>query len=161
SLEDVAPPQHQSAPILLRARPDALLAGFLLLHVVVWTVLPIAFTHALPVDLVEGVVWGQGWQLGYDQPPFQAWFLGLADSLTGSQRCAVYLLSQILVAISLGAVWRLARLIVAPLGALVAVLVLDGVLFFNFLTPNLFPDLIELPFWALSAWSFYRALRWG
>ena len=66
-----------------------------------------------------------------------------------------------MVAISLVARWRRARLIVTPLGALVAVLVLDGAIFFNFMTPNLYPDLIELPFWALAAWSFYRALRWG
>jgi 4-amino-4-deoxy-L-arabinose transferase-like glycosyltransferase len=159
--EAVVPGLHPPSPLLLRASPARLLAGFVLLHIVVWTILPIAFTHALPVDLVEGVVWGQGWQLGYDQPPFQAWFLGLADWLSGYQRWAVYLTSQVLVAISLVALWRLARLIVTPLGALVAVLVLDGAIFFNFMTPNLYPDLIELPFWALAAWSFYRALRRG
>jgi 4-amino-4-deoxy-L-arabinose transferase-like glycosyltransferase len=159
--EAAIPESHPPAFLLLRVSPPTLLAGFVLLHIVVWTVLPIAFTHALPVDLVEGVVWGQGWQLGYDQPPFQAWFLGLADWLSGYQRWAVYLTSQVLVAISLVTLWRLALLIVTPLGALVAVLVLDGAIFFNFMTPNLYPDLIELPFWALAAWSFYRALRWG
>ena len=156
-----APSSASLAPALSWASPAALMAGFLLLHIAVWTILPIAATHALPVDLVEGVVWGQGWQLGYDQPPFQAWFLGAADWLSGYQRWAVYLLSQVLVAISLAAVWRLARLIVSPVGAVIAVLVLDGAIFFNFMTPNLFPDLIELPFWTLAAWSFYRALRWG
>jgi hypothetical protein len=141
--------------------PGRLMAGYVLLHLVVWTLMPLAFAHALPVDLVEGVVWGQGWQLGYDQPPFQAWFLGAADSLFGYQRWAVYLLSQILVAVSLVAIWRLARMIVSPVGALVAVMILDGTIFFNLMTPNLYPDLIELPFWALAAGSFYRALRFG
>src|SRR5262249_26367816 len=73
-------------------------------------------------------------------------------------RWSVYLLSQLLVAVSLWAVWRLARSIVTPLGALISVLVLEGVLFFNYGTPNLFPGLIELPFWALATWSFFRAL---
>src|SRR5258705_8318291 len=130
-LEAVVPQSHPPPPLLLRASPATLLAGFILLHVVVWTVLPIAFTHALPVDLVEGVVWGQGWQLGYDQPPFQAWFLGLADWLSGYQRWAVYLTSQVLVAISLVALWRLARLIITPLRGLGPGMGLDGTLSFD------------------------------
>jgi 4-amino-4-deoxy-L-arabinose transferase-like glycosyltransferase len=99
--------------------------------------------------------------LGYDQPPFQGWLLGFLDSAFGYQRWVVFLASQALVAICLWAVWRLARLIVTPLGALLSVMLLDGILFFNFASPNLFPDLIELPFWALATWSFYRALRFG
>jgi hypothetical protein len=143
------------------AKASLLFGSWLLLHLAVWTALPLIFTRALPVDLVEGVIWGQGWQLGYDQPPFQGWLLGFLDSVFGYQRWVVFLASQILVAICLWAVWRLARLIVTPLGALISVMLLDGVLFFNFASPNLFPDLIELPFWALATWSFYRALRFG
>lgn len=135
------------------------LAAFVLLHLVIWTALPVIFTRALPVDVIEGVIWGQGWQLGYLHPPFQAWLLGAADWLAGYQRWVIYLLSQLLIATGFWAVWRLARLIVSPLGALISVLTLEGVLFFNLMTPNLFPDLIELPFWALATGSFYRALR--
>jgi hypothetical protein len=146
---------------LSSAKIGFLFGSWLLLHLIVWTALPLIFTHALPVDLVEGVIWGQGWQLGYDQPPFQGWLLGFLDGLFGYQRWAVFLASQVLVAICLWAVWRLARLIVNPLGALISVMLLDGILFFNFASPNLFPDLIELPLWALATWSFYRALRFG
>jgi 4-amino-4-deoxy-L-arabinose transferase-like glycosyltransferase len=132
-----------------------------LLHVAAWTALPLRFTHALPLDTAEGAIWGQGWQLGYSQPPLQAWLLGTADLLSGYQRWTVYLLSQLLVAVSFWGVWRLAALIVSPLGALLSVLILEGVPFFNFMTPNLYPDLIELPFWALAGWSLYRALRFA
>ena len=115
----------------------------------------------LPVDTIEGVVWSQGWQLSYLHPPMQAWLLGATDWLVGYERWAIYLLSQLLIATGFWAVWRLAGLIVTPLGVLVSVLMLEGVVFFNFMTPNLFPDLIELPFWALATWSLYRALRFG
>jgi 4-amino-4-deoxy-L-arabinose transferase-like glycosyltransferase len=111
--------------------PKACFAGFALLHVAVWTTLPLLVTHSLPVDLVEGVIWGQGWRLGYDQPPFQAWLLGAVDSVSGYQRWAVYLTSQLLIAVAFWAVWKLSRLIVRPLGALVAVVLLEDVLFFN------------------------------
>lgn len=133
--------------------------GFLPLHLFVWTVLPLAFTHALPVDTIEGVIWGQGWQLSYVHPPLQAWLIGATDWLVGYQRWAIYLVSQLLIAAGFLAVWLLARLIVTPTGALVSVLSLEGVVFFNFMTPNLFPDLIVVPFWALATWSLYRALR--
>jgi 4-amino-4-deoxy-L-arabinose transferase-like glycosyltransferase len=138
-----------------------LLAGFILLHLAVWTLLPLLVTHALPVDLVEGVIWGQGWQLGYDQPPFQAWILGGTDALLGYHRWAVYLASQLLVATGFWAVWRLSLRIVTPAGALVAVVLLEGVLFLNLMTPNLYPDLIEVPLWALAILAFHHALRRG
>jgi len=162
------PPSGASASLsagasrdLTPARIGFLFGTWLLLHLIIWTALPLIFTNALPLDLVEGVIWGQGWQLGYDQPPFQGWLLGLLDGIFGYQRWAVFLASQIVVATCLWAVWMLARLIVSPLGALISVMLLDGVLFLNFMSPNLFPDLIVLPFWALATWSFYRALRFG
>jgi hypothetical protein len=74
------------------------LAAFLLLHIIVWVALPVIFTRGLPVDVIEGVIWGQGWQLSYLHPPFQAWLLGAADWLAGYQRWVIYLLSQLLVA---------------------------------------------------------------
>lgn len=162
SIAERAPqlPRAAAAPMTL-STAQRLLASFILLHLVAWTLLPLIFTHALPVDLVEGVIWGQGWQLGYDQPPFQAWILGGVDWLLGYQRWAVYLASQLLVAIGFWAVWRLARLIVTPAGALVSVVLLEGVLFLNLMTPNLYPDLIEVPLWALAIWAFHRALRVG
>lgn len=143
----------------LKIDANLFFAGFVLLHVIVWTALPIIVTSALPVDTIEGVIWGQGWQLSYVHPPLQAWLLGAADWLTDYQRWTVYLLGQLLVASAFCAVWFLARMIVTPLGALVSVLTLEGVLFFDFMTPNVFPDLVVLPFWALATGSFYCALR--
>jgi hypothetical protein len=146
-----------------RALPDGRIRpwfwGFLVLHAAVWTALPLLLLHDLPSDLLEGVIWGQGWQLGYGHPPFQAWLVGAIDALSGDRRWALFLASQILVATCLWAVWRLARSIVTPLGALISVLLLEGVFYFNVGSPNLSPDLIELPFWALALGALHRALR--
>src|SRR5262249_17528239 len=91
----------------------------------------------------------------------QAWILGSVDTLLGYQRWGVYLASQLLVATGFWAVWWLALRIVTPLGALVSVVLLEGVLFLNLMTPNLYPDLIEVPLWALAICAFPRALRRG
>jgi hypothetical protein len=144
------------------ASADTIFRGFVLLHLVVWTALPALLTHTLPEDVVEGLAWGQEWQLGYyKHPPLQAWLLESVALVSGRHAWALYLLSQLGVAISFWAVWRLARMVVSPLGALISVLLLEGVVFLNYRTPELNPDVVQLPFWALATLAFYRALRFG
>jgi 4-amino-4-deoxy-L-arabinose transferase-like glycosyltransferase len=108
------------------------------------------------------VAWGREWQLGYyKHPPLQAWLLQVATLTLGRHLWVCYLLSQLAVATSFWAVWRLGRLIVPPVGALVAVLLLEGTVYFNRLSPEFNPNVIQLPVWCLACWSFYRAARFG
>jgi len=139
-----------------------LFAGFVAIHVTVWTLIPIFLDHAGPVDVLEGLAWGREWQLGYyKHPPLQAWLLESVSWLFGRRLWACFLLSQVAVAVSFWAVWRLASLIVRPLGALIAVLLLEGIAYFTRISPEFNPNVLQLPFWALAAWSFYRAIRSG
>jgi 4-amino-4-deoxy-L-arabinose transferase-like glycosyltransferase len=145
-----------------RLSPAEAFAGFTLLHMAVWTVLPAVFDHAGPVDMLEGLYWGREWQLGYyKHPPLQAWLLEAVAWLSGRQLWACYLLSQCAIAVTFWAVWRLARLVVSQFGALIAVLLLEGVFYFTRHSPEFNPNVAQLPFWALAAWSFYRATRFG
>ena len=61
----------QSYPLLARiaAAPGKAFAAFLALHAVVWTVLPSLLYPNLPLDLIEALVYGREWQLGYDKLP--------------------------------------------------------------------------------------------
>jgi 4-amino-4-deoxy-L-arabinose transferase-like glycosyltransferase len=146
----------------LRVDPAALLAAFILLHIAVWTLLPLLFDRAGPVDTLEGLAWGREWQLGYAKhPPLQAWMLQLATLALGRQLWVCYLLSQIAVAASFWAVWRLGCRIVPPASALVAVLLLEGTVYFNRLSPEFNPNVVQLPFWCLACWSFHRAAGRG
>jgi 4-amino-4-deoxy-L-arabinose transferase-like glycosyltransferase len=43
----------------------------------------------------------------------------------------------------------------------VAVLLLEGTVYFNRLSPEFNPKVIQLPVWCLACWSFYRAARFG
>ena len=58
-------------------------------------------------------------------------------------------------------VFAMARPLVGPLGALVAVLILDGLHYFNYTAAKFNHDVIQLPFWALAGFAFHRALRGG
>jgi hypothetical protein len=53
----------------LRTYARIAFSSFVLLHLVAWTALPLIFTHALPLDLVEGVIWGLDGSSAMATPP--------------------------------------------------------------------------------------------
>src|SRR5664279_5111395 len=148
-------------PLLRRiaASPGRAFAAFLGLHAAVWTALPSLLYPNLPLDLVEALIYGREWQLGYDKlPPLPWWLVEIADRLAG-HAFAYYLLSQAAVVAAVGVVWLAARPLVGPLGALAAVLIVDGLHYLNFTAAKFNHDVIQLPFWALAGFAFQRALR--
>jgi hypothetical protein len=147
--------------LMVRAcrEPGRVLAWLIVLHVVVWTVLPILVCRNLQLDLAEGLALGREWQLGYwKHPPLPWWIDDLAWRAAGDVR-AVYVLAPLAVAITLYAVWRLGRDIVGPQQALLAVVVLEGLHFFNFTAVKFNHDVMQLPLWALTGLLVFRASR--
>ncbi len=70
---------------------------FLALHAVVWSVLPAVFYPNLPLDLIEALVYGREWQIGYDKlPPLPWWLVEAAYRLFGHD-LAFYVLAQVAV----------------------------------------------------------------
>src|SRR5262249_38681076 len=70
-----------------------------------------------------------------------------------------YLIAQITVLAAFALVWMLARRLVGAAGALVAVLIVDGLHYFNFTAAKFNHDVIQLPFWALAGLAYHGALR--
>src|SRR3954452_53297 len=119
----------------IERRPQLAFAVFLALHFLVWSVVPALLYPNLPLDLIEALTYGREWQLGYDKlPPLPWWVIEGAYRLVGSD-AALYLVAQVTVVAAFGLVWVLARRLVGPLGALVAVLIVDGLHYFNFTAP--------------------------
>src|SRR3954464_1785762 len=105
----------------IERRPQATFAVFLALHFLVWTALPATLYPNLPLDLIEALTYGREWQLGYDKlPPLPWWVIEATYRLFRSD-AALYLVAQLTVVAAFGLVWLLARRLVGPLGALVAV----------------------------------------
>ena len=145
----------------IERRPQAAFAAFLALHVVVWTALPTLFYPNLPLDLIEALTYGREWQLGYDKlPPLPWWLVELVYRTVGVD-AAYYALAQIAVVAAFAAVWLTARPLVGGVGALVAVLFLDGLHYFHFTAAKFNHDVIELPLWAFAGYAFHAALRRG
>ena len=144
---------------LVRRAPGAALAIVLGGHLVVWTVLPILVCPNLQLDLVEDLALGKEWQLGYwKHPPLPWWVADLVYRLTG-QIESVYVLGPLAAVLCFYAVWLLGREIIGSFGALLAVLVLEGIHFYNFSAVKFAHDQMQLPFWGFTGLFFYRAIR--
>lgn len=141
-----------------RRRPSTTLVLLLGLHLIVWTAIPILLGHSLPLDTVEGLALGKEWQLGYwKHPPLAWWFEDLAYRISGTTN-VVYLLGPLSTVTCMYLVWRFARKVVEPTSALVAVLSLESIHFFNYSAVQFNQDVLLLPFWVLTSWFFYRAV---
>ncbi len=145
----------------IEQRPGAVFAAFLLLHFVVWTALPAALYPNLPLDLIEALTYGREWQLGYDKlPPLPWWLVEITYRIFGRD-LFYYALAQSAVLAAFVAIWLTARPLVGPLGALLALLIVDGLHYLHFTAAKFNHDVIQLPFWALAGFSFHAALRGG
>ena len=154
-------PASRRMPILawVAARPGHAFAAFLALHAAVWTALPTLLYPNLPLDLIEALVYGREWQLGYDKlPPLPWWLVQIAYRLVGHD-FAYYLLAQIAVVAGFAFVYRAARPLVGTLGALTAVFIIDGLHYLNYTSAKFNHDVVQLPFWAMAGFAFHRALR--
>src|SRR5262247_436335 len=114
------------------AAPGRAMAAILVLHAVVWTALPALLYANLPLDLIEALTYGREWQLGYDKlPPLPWWLVEIVYRVFGRD-VFFYLLAQATVVAAFVAVWAMARKLVGGVGALVAIMITDGLHFFHF-----------------------------
>ena len=92
-------PVSRSTPLLawIAVRPGRAFAAFLALHAAAWTALPTLLYPNLPLDLIEALVYGREWQLGYDKLPPLPWWMVQIAYLTIGHDFAYYLLAQIAV----------------------------------------------------------------
>jgi 4-amino-4-deoxy-L-arabinose transferase-like glycosyltransferase len=154
-------PAADTPPVIHRIAPAQTFVLVLMLHAAVWTVLPTLLYPNLPLDLIEALVYGHEWQLGYDKlPPLPWWLVEIVYRMIGHD-FAYYLLAQVAVVAAFAAVFAMARPLIGSRGALLAVLILDGLHYLNYTSAKFNHDVVQLPFWALAGLAFHRALRNG
>jgi 4-amino-4-deoxy-L-arabinose transferase-like glycosyltransferase len=149
------------SPSLIERQPLAAFAIFLCIHVAVWTALPTLLYANLPLDLIEALTYGREWQLGYDKlPPLPWWLVEIVRLIVGHD-FGYYLLAELSVVAAFALVFATALPLVGATGALAAVLIADGLHYFNYTAAKFNHDVIQLPFWALAGFALHRALRGG
>ena len=128
---------------------------FLLSHLFIWVAIPTFSNNNLPLDVIEAIVWSDGWPLGWEKhPPLSSWFPGLFFKIFGNQDWVYYLLSQLFVVTSFIVVWKFSlEFFENKIQSLISVLLLEGIFFYNFTTPEFNVNVCQLPFWSLT--GFY------
>jgi 4-amino-4-deoxy-L-arabinose transferase-like glycosyltransferase len=132
---------------------------FLFIHVAAWTLAPALVRYNLPLDSIEGTLWGHQLEWGYDKNPFMnGWLTALAVYLDGHTGWMIYFFSQLSVAASLTAVWVLGKKIMPPIYALAAVLLLETIQYFNLHAIDFNDNTLELGLWAGAIYFYYQAM---
>ena len=134
---------------------------FLIVHLIVWTFIPSLTNKNLPLDTIEALAWASNMDWGFNKhPPLSAFAVELFYQLFGSQDWAYYFLSQIFVVASFFIVWVFSKeFFKNQTYCLVSVLLLEGIYFYNFTTPEFNVNVCQLPFWALSALYAWKGFQ--
>jgi len=144
---------------LLRARPLLVVWAAILFQAVLWFVLPMIFYAAPPGDLAKVIAIGREYQVGTSfGPPLAFWLADLAYTLAGKNMFGVYLLAQVCAAITMWALFLLARAIAGAQHAVLAVLATMTITAFSFPGVEFGPDVLARPLWALALYHYWRAV---
>ena len=133
---------------------------FLIAHLFVWTLIPSITNNNLPLDTIEALAWGSNLDWGYNKhPPVSAFFVEFFYFFFGSNDIAYYFLSQIFVILAFYIVWIFSNeFFQNKTLSFFSVLILEGIYFYNFTTPEFNVNVCQLPFWAFTvylSWKLY------
>lgn len=132
---------------------------FLIVHLACWTLAPILFRYNLPLDAIESTIWGHQLEWGYDKNPYLiGWIAAFAIYLDHYSGWLLYFFSQVCVVICLWTTWKLAKYLLTSTYALMSVMILEGLQYFNFHAIDFSDNTLELCLWSLTIYFFYRAL---
>ena len=140
---------------------NKILTVFLLSHFAIWVLVPSITNHNLPLDTIEALAWGSNLDWGFNKhPPLSAFAVEVFYQIFGSQDWAYYFLSQICVVTSFFVVWKFSEYFFQnKIYSLIAVLLLEGIYFYNYTTPEFNVYVCELAFWALTVYYCWKGFE--
>ena len=131
---------------------------FITIHLIFWTLIPSLTNNNLPLDTIEALAWGSNLDWGFNKhPPMSAFFLEVFYQIFGPQDWVYYLLSQIFIVIAFVIVFKFAEELFKNKSlSLISVLLLEGIYFYNFTTPEFNVNVCQLPFWSLCVYYSWK-----
>ncbi len=135
---------------------------FLASHLILWTIIPSIVNTNLPLDTIEALAWGSNLEWGFSKhPPLSAFAAEFFFKIFGNQDWAYYLLSQIFIIITFVMIFKLSKdFFKSDHLALISILLLEGIFFFNYTSPEFNVNVSQLPFWALSIFFAWRCIKY-
>ena len=134
---------------------------FLIIHLIIWTLTPSLTNQNLPLDTIEALAWGSNLDWGFNKhPPISAFLAEVFYQIFGPQDWAYYLLSQICIIVSFYAVFKFSEDFFHNKSfSLLSVLLLEGIYFHNFTTPEFNVNVCLMPFWALTVLYVWKGFK--
>ncbi len=134
---------------------------FLTAHLITWVAIPSLTNNNLPLDTIEALAWGSNLDWGFNKhPPMSAFAAEIFYQIFGAQDWAYYLLSQICVIVSFFVVFKFAEDIFKnKIFCLLSVLLLEGIYFYNFTTPEFNVNVCLMPFWSLTVLYLWKGIK--
>ena len=136
-------------------------AIFLFAHLIIWTLIPSISNNNLPLDTIEALAWGSYIDWGYiKHPPLSAWSVEVFYQVFGTQDWAYYLLSQLFVITTFFVIFKFSEVFFQnKIFSLISVLLLEGIYFYNFTTPEFNVNVCQLPFFALTVYYCWKGIQ--
>ena len=134
---------------------------FLAAHLITWIAIPSLTNNNLPLDTIEALAWGSNLDWGFNKhPPMSAFAVEIFYQIFGAKDWAYYLLSQICVIVSFFVVFKFAEDIFKnKIFCLLSVLLLEGIYFYNFTTPEFNVNVCLMPFWSLTVLYLWKGIK--
>jgi len=134
---------------------------FLIVHLIIWTAIPTFTNNNLPLDTIEALAWGSNLDWGFNKhPPMSAFLVEIFYQIFGAQDWTYYLLSQICVIISFFIIWNFSKEFLKNENyGLLSILLLEGIYFYNYTTPEFNVYVCELPFWSLTVFYCWKGFK--
>jgi len=131
------------------------------LHVLVWSILPELVRYAPSYDLIEAANWSQYLDWGYDKNPWViGWITRLGIELScGKNFLGYYFIQQLFIGLSFWSIWQLGKQLFRPLHALIAVLILEGCLYFSTAVQTNNDNFALVGFLTLATYTFFTACK--
>lgn len=146
---------------LMKGKDELPLFAFLLIYLLAWTLLAAWLPLSMDLDSVEQVIWSQTAQWGYyKHPPLPSLLLHVLNSVFGGPSMGLTAFAaQGGNVVALIYVWLLAKRILPPQLAIVAVLITSLIGYHNFRAIVFNHNTVSLPFTAAILYYFYCAVR--
>jgi len=132
---------------------------FIAAHLVLWTLAPTLTNNNLPLDTIEALAWGSNLDWGFNKhPPASAFFLEVFFQIFGNNDFFYYFLSQLFIIIAFFVIWKLAsEFFEDKIYCFLSVLILEGIYFYNYTTPEFNVYIAEIPFWTLTVFYTWKS----
>lgn len=132
---------------------------FLLVNLIVWSLVPL-LRLSLPMDTQEAMIWGREYFFGTPKhPPFSGWLAWPFYTVFANFDGAMYLLSQLCVALGIVYIYRLAKQFVGEQKAVLAAMLQFGVIFYDFSSVEYNVNVVSLALWPMCTFYFWQAFQ--